>query len=79
MTEFMPPNHSLNASLTEQLIDFIEEQVRCGRYRSASEVVRAGLRLLQDSPKAPSGQAAQAAAHDPVGHGQGGSRDGTIT
>jgi antitoxin ParD1/3/4 len=41
----------MNVSLTEPLIEFIDQQIRSGRYRSASEVIRPGLRLLQDSPE----------------------------
>jgi antitoxin ParD1/3/4 len=37
----------MNVSLTPQLEEFINEEVRSGRYKSASEVVRAGLRLIQ--------------------------------
>ncbi len=37
----------MNISLTEKLERFIAEQVKAGRYRSASEVVREALRLLQ--------------------------------
>lgn len=36
----------MNVSLTQQLEDFVAELVREGRYQSASEVVREGLRLL---------------------------------
>jgi len=37
----------LNVSLTSKMDDFVTEQVERGRYRSASEVVREGLRLLE--------------------------------
>ena len=37
----------MNVSLTEKLDSFVAEQVQQGRYRSASEVVREGLRLLE--------------------------------
>lgn len=43
----MPAKDALNVSLTPELADFVEEQVRGGQYRSASEVVRAALRLLE--------------------------------
>jgi antitoxin ParD1/3/4 len=36
-----------NISLTQALDDLIEEEVRSGRYRNASEVVRASLRLFE--------------------------------
>lgn len=35
-------------SLDEHFSSFLAHQVETGRYRSASEVVRAGLRLLED-------------------------------
>jgi antitoxin ParD1/3/4 len=37
---------SMNVSLTHQLEQLVTELVQSGRYRSASEVVREGLRLL---------------------------------
>jgi antitoxin ParD1/3/4 len=38
---------TLNVSLTDQLLSFVEGEVASGQYGSASEVVREGLRLLQ--------------------------------
>jgi antitoxin ParD1/3/4 len=38
----------MNVSLTSELERFVEEKVRSGDYTSASEVVRAGLRLLRE-------------------------------
>ena len=35
-------------SLDDHFSNFLTQQVRSGRYRSASEVVRAGLRMLED-------------------------------
>ncbi len=37
----------MNVSLTPRLDGFVEQQVSSGRYRSASEVIREGLRLLE--------------------------------
>lgn len=36
-------------SLGEHFSQFVEQQIASGRYASASEVIRAGLRLLQDN------------------------------
>ena len=38
----------MNVSLSRQLQGFIEKKVRTGRYQTASEVVREGLRLIED-------------------------------
>ena len=43
----MRPRPTLNVSLTPELVDYVGDHVRSGRYGSASEVVRAALRLLQ--------------------------------
>jgi antitoxin ParD1/3/4 len=43
----MPSKHNLNVSVTEHLARFVADQVVSGRFSSASEVVRAGLRLLE--------------------------------
>ena len=37
-----------SVSLSEHFADFIDEQVETGRYDSASDVVRAGLTLLEE-------------------------------
>jgi len=58
----MPSASSLNVSLTPELAAWIAEQVSSGRYRSASEVVRAAVRLLQDSERSPVRQSQPEAA-----------------
>ncbi len=40
---------TMNISLTPELESFVDSRVASGRYQSASEVVRAGLRLLEQS------------------------------
>jgi antitoxin ParD1/3/4 len=42
----------MNVSLTPQLEKFVQTTVKSGRYNSASEVVRAALRLLEDQEQA---------------------------
>ncbi len=43
----MAARTSLNVSLTPELNRFVQERVATGRYQTASEVVREGLRLLE--------------------------------
>ena len=43
----MPSRSSLNVSLTPELEKFVHGRVSSGRYQTASEVVREGLRLLE--------------------------------
>lgn len=40
--------NNTSISLDAHFTDFLAREVSTGRYRSASEVVRAGLRLLED-------------------------------
>ena len=40
-----------NVSLTPELEAFVDGRVASGRYRSASEVVRAALRLLEEDER----------------------------
>jgi antitoxin ParD1/3/4 len=37
-----------NVNLTDHLAEFVDENVASGRFQNASEVVREGLRLLED-------------------------------
>ena len=41
-------SRSTSISLGDHFSTFIDDQVRSGRYSSADDVVRAGLRLLED-------------------------------
>jgi hypothetical protein len=40
--------HTMNVSLTPELEKLVTRKVQSGLYQSASEVVREGLRLLED-------------------------------
>ncbi|MGN8109494.1 ribbon-helix-helix domain-containing protein [Paraburkholderia sp. 22098] len=44
----MPSKHALCVSLTQRLASFIKAEIVVGRYSTASEVVRAGPRRLQE-------------------------------
>ncbi len=38
-----------NVNLTQHYHEFVEAQIRSGRFKNASEVMRAGLRLLEQT------------------------------
>ena len=66
----MPKRVPMNVSLTAELASFVNEKVASGRYGSASEVVRTGLRLLEEKeprspPPARQRNQADAAPHEP--------------
>jgi antitoxin ParD1/3/4 len=42
---------SLNVSLTPELDKFVQQRVATGRYQTASEVIREGLRLLESQER----------------------------
>ena len=68
----MPVRPSLNVSLTPELAAHVGDRVASGQYRSASEVVRAALRLLQREEAVrpePAGGAAGHGKRPPPGRG----------
>ena len=48
-TATMAQRQTLNVSLPKTQEQFVRAQVKAGRYRTASEVVREGLRLLEEN------------------------------
>jgi antitoxin ParD1/3/4 len=43
---------NINVSLTDELHEFVKAKVECGRYTSASEVVREALRIMEQTDEA---------------------------
>ena len=70
----MPSRHSLSISLTAHLHGFVEAQVASGRFGSASEVMRAGLRLLERELKQPAPAGVEGSRTQPKGCAPGSAR-----
>lgn len=41
-------NRNTSVSISDYFDDFIQKKISTGRYKNASEVIRAGLRLLEE-------------------------------
>lgn len=61
---------AINVSLTPQLEELVQQRVRSGRYSSASEVVRAALRLLEVHDREQEARIAQLRSDVAAGLGQ---------
>jgi antitoxin ParD1/3/4 len=48
MVLFLKREDPMNISLTPELEQMVDDRVKSGRYASASEVIREGLRLLEE-------------------------------
>ncbi len=48
----VPNRVSMNVSLTPELDQFVQSRLASGRYQTASEVIREGLRLLEEREQA---------------------------
>lgn len=65
----MTVRQTRNVSLTPELESFVMSMVAHGRYRSASEVIRAALRLLEKSESAPGADLSRQLNTESPGHG----------
>ncbi len=63
-----------SVALGKHFEEFVKRQVKTGRYNNASEVVRAGLRLLEDTEAARQARLKQ--LHDMIDEGLGDARAG---
>lgn len=59
----MPKRTSMNISVTPELARFVEQRVSAGRYHTASEVFREGLRLLEAEERKRDAELAALNAH----------------